>query len=228
MFTSSAVVFRTRQAVSDLAETIGDIGPAALERISSSDTSSRALGAFLASGRWQFRLPDQQSAYSDILLAAALPEEDFSGFILATCVLLLDRLLEGEGHDNLYWNWDAFQDHYRLADAPARAALMNGFKIAEERAVIAIRNSPSDDDCMTNSLEEVMRDAQDDPDLLSVLRQEVSENEAGEVWAAGTEQASVLFLKVSRYLYERPMSMSPEPAELVPTIPWAAVLPPQQ
>ena len=228
MFTSSAVVFRTRQAVSDLAETIGDIGPSALERISSSDTSVRAFRPFLANGRWRFRLPEQQSAYSDILLAAALPEEDFSAFILATCALLLDRLLEGEGHDNLYWNWDAFQDHYRLADAPTRAALMNGFRIAEAREFIAIRNGPTDHDCMTNSLDSVMRDVQDDPKLLGVLREEISEVEAGKVWAAGAEQASPAFLKVCRYLYERPMSMNPEPAELVPTIPFAPILPRQQ
>ena len=228
MFTSSAVVFRTRQAVSDLAETIGDIGSSAVERMCSNNEAFQTLSALLANGQWRFNLPEHQSAYSDVLLAAALPEEDFPAFILATCALLSDRLLGGDGSDNLYWNWDAFQDHYRLADAPERAALMNAFRLADEQEIISIRNVPTERDCLTYSLAEVLREEQSDLEMQEMLQQEMSAVEAGEFWLNDTDKAAPDHAKACRYLYERPASMHPAHPDLAPLIPWTPASPRSQ
>ncbi|PWK55537.1 hypothetical protein C8D95_107203, partial [Silicimonas algicola] len=36
-------------------------------------------------------------------------------FIAATAILLTDRISEGGGTDDLYWNWEAFRDQGSLA-----------------------------------------------------------------------------------------------------------------
>ena len=44
--------------------------------------------------------------------AAAMPDEDFSRFVVATAILLLDRIQDGGGTDDLYWNFEAFREHF--------------------------------------------------------------------------------------------------------------------
>lgn len=95
-------------------------------------------------------LEDAGTLHSDLLLIAALPDKGFDAFLAATALLLADRLQDGEGDDDLYWNWDAFPDRYRAAAAPVRAALMNGFRWAHATRKVTLETPPSGSDLNTH------------------------------------------------------------------------------
>ena len=156
MFTSAAEVFRTRQVVSDLTALIAHAGRSAFHRITPQSARLDGLFAASAEGRGCFRFPRDRDLYGEVVLAAALPDDDFPAFTTATALLLLDRIQYGSGEDDLYWNWDAFADHYRLADPPVRAAIMNGFRTAAAAGRVSISNPPDDDDCLTNRPENIL------------------------------------------------------------------------
>jgi hypothetical protein len=65
--------------------------------------------------------------HETLLLAASMPDDDFEAFIVATMILLADRLQGGAGPDDLFWHWDAFAEHYLTAAPVPRAALILGF-----------------------------------------------------------------------------------------------------
>jgi hypothetical protein len=65
--------------------------------------------------------------HESLLLAATMPDDDFEAFVLATMILLADRLQGGAGTDDLFWHWDAFAEHYLTAAPPQRAAIILGF-----------------------------------------------------------------------------------------------------
>ncbi|MDU8942551.1 hypothetical protein [Ovoidimarina sediminis] len=62
---------------------------------------------------------------------------------MATAILLADRLQNGLIEDNLFWYWDAFQDHYTLMPAWQRAAIMNGYAQAHRDNLVDLFDPPS-------------------------------------------------------------------------------------
>lgn len=99
---------------------------------------------------------DASELHADLLLIAALPDKGFDAFLAATAVLLADRLQEGAGDDDLYWNWDAFHGRYRTAAAPVRAALMNGFRWAHATRKVTLEAPPSGSDLNTHDEAELI------------------------------------------------------------------------
>jgi hypothetical protein len=221
MFIGSAEVFRIRQIIHDLNNVV----------VSGRDSVLRfSVRAHVTSfPKWQenggrFRLPEDKDFYSDVLLAAAMPEDDFPAFTTATAILLIDLLQSGEGTDKLFWNWDAFEGHYRMADPHVRAAIMNAFRVGLEIGSVGAEAPPSALDCLSFQRESVMRDLSRDGGaewLYKAIETGVSPKEAGALWEANAIGASPLLLKGFRYLYERPQSMAPEQPETALLIPWS-------
>lgn len=221
MFTSSAEVFRTRQAVYDLLEVVR-LHRDAVVRIGSSTADSATIEAIMTNGG---RITQAMSrSYSSILLAAALPDEDFNAFVGATALLLADRLQHGFGEDDLFWNYEAFRDHYRLADAPMRAALMNAFRLAHERGLCTLETVPAEEVCLTRPRSDVLQmlEAAQLGALYDAIRSDASADLAGALWAkVGGQNLSYAERAGFRYLYERPTSLTLDDAYNAPLIHWA-------
>ncbi len=220
MFTSSADVFRTRQAVHDLLEVV-HLHRDAVKRIGASGADNAAIEAIIQNGA---RIPgDKPRSYSSILLAAAMPDEDFNGFIAATAILLADRLQNAGGQDDLYWNYEAFRDHYCLADAPARAAIMNGFRAAHQSGRCKLPDAPDEKACLTRRKDDVLLLLKGEglADLERAIEADVMPDVAGRLWTGAVSQAlSLPELAGYRYLYERQQSMAPVNPDRVDLIPW--------
>ncbi len=221
MSTSIAEVFRTRQALRDLDEATR-IHRDAVLRLGTTGAEREDIAAIVEDGG-RILLPDRQRAYHQLLLSAALPEDDFPAFIAATAILLTDRISEGGGTDDLYWNWEAFGDHYRLADPPVRAALMNGFRLCSDKGRVTLGDEPSQDDCLTRSDEDVLSIVSGAGlrALAHAIDEVVPPHEAGALWQDMAKlplswQAVAGF----RHLYERGGSMAPPDPQSAPLIPW--------
>lgn len=221
MFTSSAEVFRTRQAVYDLLEVVR-LHRDAVVRIGASTADSATIEAIMTNGG---RITQAMSrSYSSILLAAALPDEDFNAFVGATALLLADRLQLGFGEDDLFWNYEAFRDHYRLADAPMRAALMNAFRLAHERGFCTLQTAPEDEVCLTRPRSDVLQmlEAAQLGALYDAIRSDASADLAGALWAkVGRQSLSYAERAGFRFLYERPVTLTPDDPYNAPLIHWA-------
>ncbi len=221
MFTSTADVFRTRQAVRDLLEVV-HTHRNAVDRLGATGTDRSEILEITKSG---CLIADTGSrAFSSILLAAAMPDEDFNSFIVATVILLADRLQGGAGQDDLYWNYDAFKDHYSLADPPIRAAVMNGFRLGHQLDFVKLPETPSPESCLTRQKSDVLQilGANGDKLLMEMVQREASAKTAGAGWTSAVNRPLSLSAKVAyRYLYERPLSIVPDRSGEVPLIPWA-------
>lgn len=220
MFTSTAEVFRTRQAVRDLAEVVG-LHRKAMQRLGTSGADRDVISRITAGG-CRIDIDQHRDAYSSILFAAAMPDEDFPAFTGATALLLADRLQQGGGTDDLFWNWDAFHDHYRLADPPARAALMNGFRLADQLGMTRLALSPADRDCLTFEKADVVASlgADGQHDLAEAVQSDVSPDRAGVLWQTTySSRTGWQVIQGFRYLYERAGSMAPPHPDTVPLIP---------
>lgn len=223
MCTSAADVFRTRQVISDLTAHITRAGRSAFCRIS--PRHSRLDGLFAApdDGGGAFAFPRDRDLYGEVLLAAALPDDDFPAFTTATVLLLLDRIGHGAGMDDLYWNWDAFADHYRLADPPVRAVIMNGFRTAAAMGRVSVSQPPEPEDCFTARRQDVLAllRRSDVPALCAAIEQDVSAGEAGELWSDWpADRLTPETVAGFRYLYERPASVAPAQPDTAALIPW--------
>ena len=222
MFTSTAEVFRTRQALSDLLAAV-HLYREAILRPGLSGAERDAIGKTLNRG-CRIVATDDPRAYSEIRLAAAMPDEDFGAFIGSTALLLADRLQQGCGGDNLYWNWDAFSDHYLLADPPVRAALMNGFRTGEILGRVSVASSPAGAACLTFTRGDVIASlhAGGEPDLARAIQQGVSPEQAGDMWAALADRNNAPWhvLAGFRFLYERAESLAPPRPDETALIPW--------
>lgn len=224
MFTSSAVVYRRRQVVSDLTSYVSTHGRSAFRRISSGDGADALLDRILFGQSGRLLTPSDDSLQGEVQLAAALPDEDFPAFTCATALLLLDRLTGGAGEDDLFWNWDAFADHYRLADPAIRAVLMNGFRSAAELGLASVAEKPDPADCLTNPAEKVLEALRKEKrdDLVAAITGDVLSSEAAVLWLElSKHQPTAAVLAGVRYLYERPASLAPSDPEKTPLIPWA-------
>lgn len=220
MFTSSADGFRMRQVLSDLSNSVMS-GRDSILRFSVRSHID-AFPRLLANGG-RFNLPDDRDFYSDVLLAAAMPEDDFPAFTTATSILLMDLLQSGAGTDNLFWNWDSFEGHYRMADATVRAAIMNGFRLGFEMGTVKPDTPPSASDCLTSSLGSVQRVLidRDHKELAEAVTGNVTAKRAGALWTQHTDSPDLSMLPGFRYLYERPASLTPPNQETAPLLPWS-------
>ena len=220
MFTSSADVFRTRQAIRDLIDVVRSHRHAML-RLGGTKAGETALIQIISLNGRITQTDDR--IYRLILLAAALPDDDFPCFVTATALLLANRLQDSYGTDDLYWNWDAFRDHYRLADPPVRAALMNGYRTLSDKGRLSLDHAPASEDCLSRAKEDVVAllDRGDEFELLSSIQGGISPSDAGRLWQVAVQKdLSWLALMGFRYLYERPRSIDPQNPQDVKLIPW--------
>ncbi|MEM8802412.1 MAG: hypothetical protein AAGF55_07735 [Pseudomonadota bacterium] len=220
MFTSSANVFRIRQVVCDLVVAVG-MHREALQRLGITGSDRESITRITADGRID---PEaHRNTVSNLLLAAAMPDEDFASFVGATLVLLSDKLQGGDGEDDLANNWLAFRQHYLLCDPPVRAALMNGFRLAENLGLVALKSPPEDQECMTYSRGDVVTTVQSVGlhELGVAIRKNALANEVGAMWQHTSEdQKSWQLLMGFRYLFERAESLQPPVPQEAALIPW--------
>ena len=228
MVNGTANVFRIRQAVGDLRALMAETSTATIQRILSDmpgdmSDAERALDGTLSRSGGRFDLPRDGALYSAFLLAASQPDQDFPAFIAATGLLLLDRLQDGQGSDDLYWNWDSFRAHYALADPASRSALMNGYRIGALTGRVLIDAPPDPEDCLTLGRDGLLASAAH-PEILALIRAEADPRMAGEAWTGMADyQSDPADIAAMRYLYERPASMAPPAPERVRLIPWSPV-----
>lgn len=223
MFTSTADVFRTRQALRDLLDVVHLYREAILRP--GMTGAERAAIEKIVSRNCRIVAADDERAYSEIRLAAAMPDEDFGVFIGSTAILLADRLQQGCGSDNLFWNWDAFRDHYMLADPPVRAALMNAFRLGDQLGRVSVSEPPDETTCLTLGRGDVVASlfTAGATDLARMVKQGVTADEAGDMWAAlsNGDKKQWHLLAAFRYLYERAESLSPPSPDEADLIPWS-------
>ncbi len=227
MVNGSVNVFRIRQAVSDLRALIASASDGLLTRVMMdvalpAGGDKQALKTVIEGGGARFSMPRDEDAYAAVLFAAAQPDMDFPAFVVSTALLLADRLQDGQGGDDLYWNWESFRDHYALADPPARAALMNGFRVGAQTGRVLIDRLPDPDLCLTRSIHEVIGSGASGG-FVDLVRAQASARAAGRSWAATNPRTlTPADQRAARYLYERPSSMAPPGGARAPLIPWAA------
>ncbi len=100
---------------------------------------------------------DARLLHPELMMVASMPDQNHSAFMAATIVLLSDRLQYGSGEDDLFWNWDAFQERYREAPSPVRAALMNGFRCAHRLKLVKLDHLPGGTDLRTYDEDDLRR-----------------------------------------------------------------------
>ncbi len=161
--------------------------------------------------------------HTSVLLAAALPDDDFPVFLYATALALTDMLQADDPPDTLYWNWEAFHAQYALADGPVRAALMNGFRVAEMAGRVELEPALDASQCLTATREQVlsMLDGSGERALTAAILADVDAVAAGRLWSV-VESVSSPALAAFRYLYERRDGLAPPAPEGAPIIPWGA------
>ena len=230
MFTSAADVFRKRQAIGDLrayvraASDITWLRVAAGLPASSAEPAARAYHRITEGQGCRFRFPRDRDSHVAILLAAALPEDDFPAFLLSTAILLADLLQDSESPDNLFWNWEAFHQQYALADPPVRAALHCGFRAASQAGILSPDPPLPGAACLTldrASVLEVLA-AAGETRLARAVFAEVPAEEAGARWDdASSARLSAAQATGFRYLAERPEGMAPVSPAGAPVVPWS-------
>ncbi|MBT8455947.1 MAG: hypothetical protein HKO95_07585 [Rhodobacteraceae bacterium] len=146
------VDFRTAQAVSDLRAVARRGTPATLERVTAGAPNKDAAGdlhRLIHDGGCRISNDLSESLHSALMLMATLPDDDLDGFVVATAVLLADRLQNGRGKDDLFWHWDAFRQHYALAPSDSRAAIMQGYLQANRLGLVALFDLPEEGDLIS-------------------------------------------------------------------------------
>lgn len=134
MSTSEAECFRTLQAQNDLrtiiasasGETLSRIGSAIPGRRIARDTAPVVVadfadGAALDPGR-------RRDVLTALRRTAALPQDDFQAFLIAKMILLAEALRTSDDAEPADWHWHAFREHYRVAAAVERAAIVQAIR----------------------------------------------------------------------------------------------------
>lgn len=220
MFISTANVFRIRQVVRDLVVAVG-VHRDALLRLGLTGADKDSIKRITTDGKIDAEA--HRNTVSHLLLAAAMPDEDYAAFIGATLVLLADKLQGGDGEDNLAHNWAAFRQHYNLCDPPVRAALMNGFRLADNLELLTLKAPPEDAECTTFQRGDVIATVQSLGlhELCLAIRNDASAADAGAMWQhIPDDQKSWQLLMGYRHLFERPQSLEPPAPDAAPLIPW--------
>lgn len=226
MFTSSADVFRTRQAIGDLRSLIRHTPEETRLRLiagfpTSVGDGDRIVERIVAEGV-RFRHPDDFEVHTSVLLAAALPDQDFPTFIFATALVLSDMLQADDPPDSLFWNWNAFHAQYALADPPLRATVINAFRVAELAGRVELDPDLKPADCLRVSRDSVLSelDGSGERALLAAVLSEVDAREAGRLWS-GVDTVSAPALAAFRYLCEREEGLAPPDPSSAALIPWS-------
>ena len=241
MSNSDTTDFRRRQAIADLRHQTLILSAATVRRMVAGIgiRSSRASG-LQKRLEWYFsgkvplsNLRRDGVLFGAVLMASALPEEDFEPFIAATALLLLERLVAEGGTDDGFWNWRRLAPHYRLARPSQRAAIMCGFREAGRLGRISLAEGPEADDCLSAPRKQVL-DALaplsgNSPTVAAIetaILNDADARRAGALWAGSHR---VLFdlpeaerhaaVAGFRHLYERPASMDTPPGTDPPAIP---------
>ncbi|WP_300056638.1 hypothetical protein [uncultured Roseobacter sp.] len=152
---SVPISFQTLQVVGDLqsAAAIGFTGLA--ERLK--PAQKQVLRRVIFDQKGVLSTADAEAIHADLLLIAALPDKGPDAFLSATALLLADRLQGGAGHDDLFWNWDAFREHYRKGPSPVRAAVMNGYRWAHTTRRVNLEHLPDGRDLQTYDADDLIR-----------------------------------------------------------------------
>jgi hypothetical protein len=219
MYTSETGGFRLHQALADLNR----------QRLSFPLAPIRRIGAGLgvrASGvpdlqrrlEWYFsgKVPAAELrrdglVHGALLMASALPEDDYDSFIAANVLLLVERLSANAGRDDGFWNWKRLAPHFRLAAPDLRAAIMCGFREARRAGRVSLSEGPGAEDCLTVPRNEILGFlGQNRVDLW------VTQHSNAARLPDGQRQMA---LAGFRYLYERPLSMEPPASADAPVIP---------
>lgn len=223
--------FRQRQAIADLRHQTRALPAVGIRRIGAGIGLRSAGGTNLQKRlEWYFagkapvtNLRRDRVVYGALLMASALPDDDFEPFVAATVLLLLERLSAPVGKaDDGFWNWNRLAPHYRLALPATRAAIMNGFRECSRQGRISLKGGPTAADCLTVPREDVLSEFARAPDhpILRAVRDAVHANpdavQAGALWAEmhrdvanlPDDQRRAAEIGV-RHLYERPESLEP-------------------
>ncbi|WP_298968704.1 hypothetical protein [uncultured Roseobacter sp.] len=152
---SVPISFQTLQVVSDLRSVAATGFGGLSERLNAAHKP--LLRKIIFDQKCVLSVSDAETLHADLLLVAALPDKGLDSFLTATALLLADRLQGGAGEDDLYWNWDAFQEHYRKGSSPIRAALMNGFRWAHTTRRVNLEKVPEGRDLQTYDGDDLTR-----------------------------------------------------------------------
>ena len=234
-------MFRLRQALADLNRqkllfplaTVRRIGAGIGTRASGGPDLQRRLEWYFSGKVPAAELQRDRLVQGALLMASALPEDDFDSFVAATVLLLAERLTEEGGKDNGFWNWKRLAPHYRLAGPDLRAAIMCGFREARRIGRVTLPEGPGAEDCLTRSREAVLDMLGRNRAEYAILRlaeqavsEEIDAGEAGALWSTQHRFVARLpdppreaALAGFRYLYERPLSMTTPAGAEVPVIP---------
>ena len=149
------ITFSTLQVLSDLQSVaVAGFGEVSLALSSGLDAGLRRL---VFQQECKMTAADVEILHAELMMLASMPDQDHANFMTATTILLSDRLQYGSGEDDLFWNWDAFQERYREAPSPVRAALMNGFRCAHEFGLVRLDQLPAGTDLRTYDEEDLLR-----------------------------------------------------------------------
>lgn len=124
---------------------------------------------------------DAKALHAELMMVASMPDQDHPSFMTATIILLSDRLQHGAGKDDLFWNWDAFQERFREAPSPVRAALMNGFRCAHSMQRVKLDTLPSGRDLRTYDEDDLVR-------LLRIIARSMTDDIRDEVCKLAPEE----------------------------------------
>ena len=176
--------------------------------------AEETLRGLIRRGRCRIVTDAEFSLHPQLLLAATLPDDDVAAFSTATAVLLADRLQRGRGDDDLYWHWDAFRPHYRLLEAPIRAALFQGYAHAHRAGLVTLDTLPGPADLVTRApmdvralLEGAGEGAAADV-LRAALEPQADDAAAARLWERHgarmrLDPAAAPLLSAMRHIYER-------------------------
>jgi hypothetical protein len=244
MSTSDTGVFRRRQAIADLNRqrlafplaTVRRIGAGLNVRNTARPDLQQRLEWYFSGRAPVADLRRDGLVHGALLMASALPDDDFDQFIAATVLLLLERLSAERGRDDGFWNWRRLAPHYRLAAPSLRAAVMCGFREARRLDRIDLKDGPTGADCLTTNRIDVLVGLAAGKaarpllaEIETAIAGEADARRAGALWVA--LHADIARLPDSprraaedgfRYLYERPAAIDPPPGADVPAIPGRA------
>lgn len=151
--------FREYQYFSDLCQVASGASDATLRRIASGlpeDIGPDLIRRLIDDNSCRLDGDTFGRLRSTVTLASALPDDDFDAFVCATAILIADEIQGGEGMNSLYWHWDAYHDHYRMAEPHVRATLIGGFDALASSGRLALEPMPRPDDLIGRPQDEVV------------------------------------------------------------------------
>lgn len=200
---------------------------AALAGVSPVAGAEGVLNTLITEAGCRLDSPDALSLHPALTLAATLPDDDFDSFLLATVILVADRLQMGGGKDDLFWHWDAFRARYRTGPPRRRAAIFQGYLQLDRLGLVALFDKPEMHELAQKETDPVIAALTNssDPDagiVLAALADAGAVADAADTWERrGPDLAAARsgpMLAGFRHLYETQPSYAPFAAGNVETI----------